>query len=109
MKHPWILAGLMTIAWLPAAYAQPASAETEEELEPLIVEAERGPLDGGGYGSRLPCVGNCEDETKENAVDRILRGLSTLFITSSIPEQPAPVDSLETVNPIKARLDDKQP
>ncbi|MFC4253489.1 hypothetical protein [Sinimarinibacterium flocculans] len=94
------------------AHAQPAQEAPEQtELEPIIVEAERDPLDViGVHRERLPCIGECEDEDDEaDGLSRFWRGLVRLSIYGPPEEKPEPVRSLEVVNPIKARLDDKQP
>ena len=72
---------------------------------------ERDPLDViGVHRERLPCIGECEDEDDEaDGLSRFWRGLVRLSIYGPPEEKPEPVRSLEVVNPIKARLDDKQP
>ncbi|MFP5306566.1 MAG: hypothetical protein ACLGI7_12165 [Gammaproteobacteria bacterium] len=81
------------------------------ELPPVVVEGERSELDsiGGIYRRRLPCVGTCEESARVNPVERVLEGIQTLFIASSLPEQPQPRDSLGITQPTKARLEDKMP
>jgi hypothetical protein len=96
-----------------ALHAQPMSAEPapENELEPIIVEGERDPLDViGAHRERLPCIGDCEDEADEGSgFQRLLRDLAELSVYGPPEQKPEPVQSLEVINPIKARLDDKQP
>lgn len=96
--------------------ATDASAQLEQpqatELEPLVVEGERGDMDsiGGLYRNRLPCIGDCEEaEDQATALQRLLRGIETLFIASSMPQKPEPHQARTLVNPIAARLDDKLP
>lgn len=93
-----------------------ASAQLEEatttELEPLIVKGERSDMDsiGGVYRNRLPCIGDCEEtQDQATALQRLLRGIETLFIASSMPEKPEPHQARALVNPIATRLDDKLP
>ncbi len=92
------------------AQAQP-QAQAENELEPIIVEAQRDPLDViGRHRDQLPCIGACPDESdEETAFQRFLRGLEQLSIYGRPDQKPEPVQALGVVNPIKSRLDDKQP
>ncbi len=97
---------------LAAAQSDPADPADPVELEPLIVEGERGPLDSRSSRHRrqLPCIGSCEEEADQlSPVARLLRDIESLFIASSLPDKPHPQDSLGVVNPVKARLDDKLP
>lgn len=114
MNPSSITRGVLTAALLGCTVA--AHAQTEDadatELEPLVVEGERGDLDsiGGVYRNRLPCIGDCEEaEDQATALQRLLRGIETLFIASSLPEKPEPHQARTLVNPIAARLDDKLP
>jgi hypothetical protein len=94
------------------AFAQLKPEPVEDvELEPLVVEGKRDPLDViGVHRDQLPCVGPCEDAAQpETGFQRFLRGLAELSIYGPPEQKPEPVQSLGVVNPIKARLDDKQP
>lgn len=114
MSPSSITRGLLTAVLCGCALA--ANAQTEDadatELEPLVVEGERSDIDsiGGVYRNRLPCIGDCdESEDQATALQRLLRGIETLFIASSLPEKPEPHEARTLVNPIAARLDDKLP
>jgi hypothetical protein len=105
---------LMLAALAPgaAAVAQLKPEPVEDvELEPLVVEGTRDPLDViGAHRDQLPCVGPCEDATeRETGLQRFLRGLAQLSIHGDPAAAPTPEQSLGVLNPIKARLDDKQP
>lgn len=94
------------------AHAQTApEPEAENELAPIIVEGQRDPLDKiGVHRERLPCIGECEDDADAlTGFQRLLRDLAELSIYGPPDRKPEPVQSLGVVNPIKARLDDKQP
>lgn len=97
---------------IPSAAQAQADAGEPEQLEPVIVEGQRSELDSmkAVYSNRLPCIGPCEDaEDKTTAVERVLRGIQSLFIAAHLPERPRPQDSLGIVNPTQARLDQKLP
>ncbi|MFA5938707.1 MAG: hypothetical protein WC809_05065 [Sinimarinibacterium sp.] len=104
-----LIAALLTV---PSAGFAQADTSEPEQLEPVIVEGQRSELDSmkAVYSNRLPCIGACEDaEDKSTAVERVLRGIQSLFIASNLPDKPRPQDSLGIVNPTKARLDQKLP
>lgn len=113
MNPSSIMRGLLTAALVGCALAANAQADSDAtELEPLVVEGERSELDsiGGVYRNRLPCIGACEEaEDQATALQRLLRGIETLFIASAMPEKPEPHQARALVNPIAARLDDKLP
>ena len=114
MNPSSITRGLLTAALFGCAVTANAQADDPDatELEPLVVEGERGELDsiGGVYRNRLPCIGDCEEsEDQASALQRLLRGIETLFIASSLPDKPEPHEARTLVNPIAARLDDKLP
>jgi hypothetical protein len=103
---------LMLTALVPGAVAQLKPEPVEDvELEPLVVEGKRDPLDViGAHRDQLPCVGPCEDAAQpETGFQRFLRGLVELSIYGPPEQKPEPLQSLGVVNPIKVRLDDKQP
>lgn len=103
---------LMLALLTPGTLAQHRPEPVEDvELEPLVVEGQRDPLDIiGAHRDQLPCVGPCEDAADpETGFQRFLRSLVELSIYGPLDQKPEPVQSLGVVNPIKARLDDKQP
>lgn len=104
-----VLLGLL-LAGHAAARPTP-SPEAENRLDPIVVEGQRDPLDTiGVHRERLPCIGDCEAaEGEPGGLSRFWRSLVELSIYGPPAQKPEPVQSLGVVNPIKARLDDKQP
>lgn len=101
---------LLILLAAPVAWSQ--DDDRPAELEPLIVEGQRSELDSRAaiYRDVTPCIGECGDaQDRAGPVERVLRGIRTLFIASSLPERPRPQDSLGIVNPTQARLDQKLP
>ncbi|MES0873398.1 hypothetical protein [Sinimarinibacterium thermocellulolyticum] len=104
-----LLIALGCVAFARLATAQTVT-EPEHELDPIIVEGQRDPLDAiGAHRERLPCIGDCEAADARSGFGRLLRDLVELSIYGPPERKPEPVHSLEVLNPIKARLHDKQP
>lgn len=61
------------------------------------------------WGENNPTHVYSSGDSDRNRSDFCWRGLVRLSIYGPPEEKPEPVRSLEVVNPIKARLDDKQP